>query len=568
MATASIKKKLTIFSLTTGLLIGLLLAAGNYGLSVITSLSRDSFTAFKAYGYLAEARLGLRDSITQLHIAAKQLEDRKPFSAEELSIYIESIGDAIINFSAEAATIDEISSQTAPFSQSWELHKAKAEELLVNLDNPTASKALNNEIETVSAGLIEFDEKVLEFVDLVSPYSEKAFTEALGLRDMSITVSIIFLILAYTCLFFVSLHFFTMSNQLLISAHKVSVASSDINDLGEGVKDAFRNVVSASAESASSIQETVATLAQIRAMMNKALDFVTKTKDNSIRCEDGALEGLDEVEKLGSSIYNISDNQKLLNDKVNETTSRINDIKVIFNNIKSKTDLINDIVFQTKLLSFNASVEAARAGEHGKGFAIVAEEVGNLAKVSGQASKEIAEILKDSLITVDSLVNNINQDMSLIVEKGNEGVKSGLEQSEQCRQKLQFVTDTVHTVRDMMDQVAVTATEQAEGVENITVAMQEIDRATHINSDAAGKASENTDQLYVKSSELTDIVNYLTFLINGGDKNIEIPQQEKADYDEEDSGSDMGIELADLGNVPGADEFDNEDEDTSLNKAS
>ena len=57
--------------------------------------------------------------------------------------------------------------------------------------------------------------------------------------------------------------------------------------------------------------------------------------------------------------------------------------------IKDKVNIINDIVFQTKLLSFNASVEAARAGENGKGFAVVAEEVGNLASVSGKAANEI-----------------------------------------------------------------------------------------------------------------------------------------------------------------------------------
>ena len=66
----------------------------------------------------------------------------------------------------------------------------------------------------------------------------------------------------------------------------------------------------------------------------------------------------------------------------------------IIQEIEDKTKAIDEIVFQTKLLSFNASVEAERAGEHGRGFSVVAQEVGNLAQLSGKSAAEINEILK------------------------------------------------------------------------------------------------------------------------------------------------------------------------------
>ena len=71
--------------------------------------------------------------------------------------------------------------------------------------------------------------------------------------------------------------------------------------------------------------------------------------------------------------------------------------------IEEKTKVINDIVFQTKLLSFNASVEAARAGEQGKGFAVVAEEVGNLATMSGTSAEEISKLLESSISHIESI---------------------------------------------------------------------------------------------------------------------------------------------------------------------
>ncbi len=74
--------------------------------------------------------------------------------------------------------------------------------------------------------------------------------------------------------------------------------------------------------------------------------------------------------------------------------------------IEQKTKVIHEIVFQTKLLSFNASVEAARAGDYGRGFSIVAEEIGNLALMSGQAAKDIASLLQESSTKVKDSSKN------------------------------------------------------------------------------------------------------------------------------------------------------------------
>ena len=89
------------------------------------------------------------------------------------------------------------------------------------------------------------------------------------------------------------------------------------------------------------------------------------------------------------SIDEINQSQKDTIETLDTTASDVKNMMTLIETINQKTSVINDIVFQTKLLSFNASVEAARAGEHGKGFAVVAEEVGNLAQMSGNAAQEI-----------------------------------------------------------------------------------------------------------------------------------------------------------------------------------
>lgn len=88
----------------------------------------------------------------------------------------------------------------------------------------------------------------------------------------------------------------------------------------------------------------------------------------------------------------------------------------VMRSIREATHLINTIVFQTKLLSFNASVEAARAGEHGKGFAVVAEEVKNLAESSKKAADSISQKIESGINTVDRLVNVLSQGIERVVK--------------------------------------------------------------------------------------------------------------------------------------------------------
>lgn len=97
----------------------------------------------------------------------------------------------------------------------------------------------------------------------------------------------------------------------------------------------------------------------------------------------------------------------------------LQDLVLLIGKIREKTKVIDEIVFQTRLLSFNASVEAARAGEHGKGFAVVAEEVGSLAQMSGSAAKEISAILAEGVSKAESLTaRTTTQENSELLRRG------------------------------------------------------------------------------------------------------------------------------------------------------
>ncbi|MBF0362930.1 MAG: hypothetical protein HQK49_18060 [Oligoflexia bacterium] len=118
---------------------------------------------------------------------------------------------------------------------------------------------------------------------------------------------------------------------------------------------------------------------------------------------------------INTILSNSREGQEIISNVVSSVKSienanhNLNSIMEIISQIRSKTTIINDIVFETKILSFNASIEAARAGEYGTGFSVVAQEVGHLAKISGDASCEITSLLENSNVKVNDIINDIKE---------------------------------------------------------------------------------------------------------------------------------------------------------------
>lgn len=276
-------------------------------------------------------------------------------------------------------------------------------------------------------------------------------------------------------------------------------------ELGEAVKVTSRNskklqessekVAESATEQASSIQETVSTLDEINAMSQKSAIVAKESSEKSELNLRVANDGKRSIENMIKVIEEIRESNNAVMNQVERSNDEFQKIIGIINEISNKALVINEIVSQTKLLSFNASVEAARAGEHGKGFAVVAQEVGKLAQSSGDAATEIGSMLQESIETVQNIIGQTSSEVAKLIETGKIKIDTGVSVANECGQSLDMVLNNVNQMTSMMEEISKAQDEQATGVSNITDAMNQIDAAIHQNSNVAEQTARLSTEL-------------------------------------------------------------------------
>jgi methyl-accepting chemotaxis protein len=214
------------------------------------------------------------------------------------------------------------------------------------------------------------------------------------------------------------------------------------------------------------------------------------------------------IDEIGISNENIMK-------QVDESNAQISEIVKVIADIGTKTKVINDIVFQTKLLSFNASVEAARAGEHGKGFAVVAEEVGNLAMMSGNAAKEINSMLDESARRVEAIVTETKTKVNHLIAQGKNKIDNGAHTARDCGAVLEQIVLGVESTVQMAKEISSASQEQDQGVREITKAMSQLEQVTQMNAASSQQASTSAEELSSHATSLKSLVHVLLEAVDG-----------------------------------------------------
>ena len=220
-------------------------------------------------------------------------------------------------------------------------------------------------------------------------------------------------------------------------------------------------------------------------MANSISDVASNAAEAAAMARNASVE----AEKGGKSIDLTVDNILKLRSTVAETAKKVKRLGESSQQISKVISLINQIALQTNLLAINASIEAARAGEEGSGFAVVAEEVGELAAQSGAATKEIEKI-----------VENIQAETQQVVEAmevGTAQVVEGTNLVENTRESLGQIVKVSRQIDQLFQEISGMTGSQAETSQMIIKLMQEI---------AKGSERSSTSSRQVSSS-LVDTVN-------------------------------------------------------------
>ncbi len=365
---------------------------------------------------------------------------------------------------------------------------------------------IRNELIAAYGALVDFQDNQTE---VWSKESQSAAKDAsIGLIFVSVAGLLTSMIVG---LIFASV----LSKGLSNIASGIDTGATEVASASEEIASASTELSASATEQAAALQETVASIDEVSAMVSKNADNAKKSLEVAASSQSVAARGKQSVDEMVRSMDEINSSNNEIMQQIEASNREISEIVKVISEIGNKTKVINDIVFQTKLLSFNASVEAARAGEHGKGFAVVAEEVGNLAQMSGNAAKEISQMLDGSIQKVEGIVNNTKSKVDKLVAAGKAKVEGGTAVARRCGEVLDEIVGNVTELNHMVSEISTASTEQSQGVGEITKAMGQLDQVTQQNAAASQQASSAGEKMMIQATDLRTAVENLMATING-----------------------------------------------------
>jgi len=284
--------------------------------------------------------------------------------------------------------------------------------------------------------------------------------------------------------------------------------NQDLSGSAEQVASVARSVSSASQDQLDSLSSTVAASEEIRSMVERTSESASSLKTQATELLDFAQSGQKAVDTMVRSSQDVKSSMAVFETEMHESMAQLSAALDVIKQIATKTEVINTIVFQTKLLSFNASVEAARAGESGKGFAVVAEEVGKLARMSGDAANEIASIVQKSLKVSSEAIESTRSKIETLTSETQSKTEAGFQNAKTCEETFVQMGSKIRATTEMIEHITTASAEQAQGVTQLDHSIRQFkeaaDRNRLISSQAIEQAREVETQVGVLGTLVTN----------------------------------------------------------------
>ncbi|MFZ9854694.1 MAG: methyl-accepting chemotaxis protein [Limisphaerales bacterium] len=266
----------------------------------------------------------------------------------------------------------------------------------------------------------------------------------------------------------------TSSRMLRSITDQIGHGASQTAAAAKQVATTSQSLSQGSSEQAASVEETSASLEEMSSMIKLTAENAQKAKLLASEAQAAAQTGSATMVEMTQAMSAID-------------ASSAEVAKIVKN--------IDEIAFQTNILALNAAVEAARAGEAGAGFAVVADEVRSLAQRSAAAARETAEKIEAAI----------------------ESSRNGSRSSSRVGETLRQIADKVSSTDTLVGDIANSAKEQAQGIQQIQQGIAQVDKVTQSNSASAEESASAAEELHTQAGALREIVDRLQQLIGGAD---------------------------------------------------
>ncbi len=284
---------------------------------------------------------------------------------------------------------------------------------------------------------------------------------------LMVTGIVVGLILAFLCAWFIIRSISAVLNRAITS---IDEGSAQVASASSQVSAASSMLAEGASEQAASLEETSSSLEEMSSM----------TARNAASAQEAKALADQMHQAADSSATQMREMQQAM-DAIKESSAGISQI------IKT----IDEIAFQTNILALNAAVEAARAGEAGAGFAVVAEEVRNLAQRSAESAKETSS-------KIEGAIRNSERGVTI---------------SAKVAESLGTIVEKAGAMNSLVAEIATASQEQDRGIGQLTTAVQQMDKVTQSNASNAEETASAAEELNAHADSLKDTVGELVSLV-------------------------------------------------------
>jgi methyl-accepting chemotaxis protein len=296
----------------------------------------------------------------------------------------------------------------------------------------------------------------------------------------------------------------SVSKTLTDISGSLSAGADQTASASAQVASASQTLAEGASEQAASLEETSASLEEIASMTKRNAESSRSARNASTEARQMAERGVESTHAMNLAIESIQSATEELRTTMTAVRGSNDEVTKIIRTI-------DEIAFQTNILALNAAVEAARAGEAGMGFAVVAEEVRNLAQKSAAAAKETAT-------KIEAAVQQTTAGFS-VSEKVSHELRTVVKQAGEVESGLGGILSKVKELDGRVSEIAAASEEQSQGLGQLNQAVSDLDRVTQSNAASSEETASAAEELSAHAETLKDSVQQLLNLVNGATAN-------------------------------------------------